>query len=88
MRLPTCNGVIAPKHHDRANDRHDHAIDVETSYALRAKQAKKKSSDKRAHDAEGDIEEEAFAALVDNLAANKAPAEDQYIRQLISPTGF
>ena len=28
--------MIAPKHHDRANDRHDHAIDVETSYALRA----------------------------------------------------
>jgi hypothetical protein len=78
MRLPTCHGVIAPKHHDRANDRHDHAIDVETSYALRAEQAEQKSSNNRAHDAEGDVEKEAFAAFVDNLAANKARDEAQY----------
>ena len=38
----------------------------------------KESSNNRAHDAEGDVEEEAFAALVDNLAANKARDETQY----------
>ena len=78
MQLPTCHGVIAPKHHDRANDRDDHAIDVETSYALRAEQAEQRSANNRAHDAEGDVEEETFAALADNPAANKARDEAQY----------
>jgi len=45
---------------------------------LRAEQAEQRSSNNRAHDAEGNVEEEAFAALVDNLAANKTRDEAQY----------
>jgi hypothetical protein len=70
--------MIAPKHHDRANDRYDHTPDVEAGYALRAERAEQNSSDNRAHDADGDIEPEALAALVDYLTANEARDETQY----------
>ena len=70
--------MIAPKHHAGADDRHDHTPGVETSYALHAELGGQNSTDNRAHDAECDVEPDALAALVDNLASNKARDEAQY----------
>jgi len=70
-----CQRMIAQKHYHRANDGNNHAPDVETGYALHADRAEENSSDNRTDDTQGDIEPKAFAAFVDNLAANKASNE-------------
>jgi hypothetical protein len=70
--------MISKKHHNRADDRDDQTPDVETGYTFRAEHAaEQNSSDNRAHDAEGNVEPHTLAALVYDLATNKARNEAQ-----------
>ena len=64
--------MITPKHYDRANDGNDHAPDVKSGYSLHANRAEQNSSDDGTNDAQSDIEPQALAAGIDNLATNKA----------------
>src|SRR5438874_12938440 len=67
--------VIDHQHDDRAYDRNKQAVEVEPADALSAEQAEQETADQRADNAEHDIQKKAFAALIDDLAAD--PAGDQ-----------
>jgi transcriptional regulator with AAA-type ATPase domain len=71
-------GVIGDQNHDRADDGHAQAIDVDAGYSVRPKETKEPSAHDRADDSEDDVEEETFSRLVDNLASDKTCNQTQY----------
>src|SRR5207237_1474132 len=67
--------VIDHQHDDRTDDRDKQAVEVEPADTLGAEQAEQKTADQRPDDTEHDIQKKAFAAPIDDLAAD--PAGDQ-----------
>src|SRR5215510_576330 len=65
------DGVISPKHHHRTDDCNDHAPDIEAGYPRRAKKAEYDAAHDRADNTERDVEQHAFARLVDDLTSDK-----------------
>jgi hypothetical protein len=56
----------------------DQAVEIETCNAPCADGGEDKASDQRAHDAEDNIEEEAFALFVDNFASDESRSKPEY----------
>jgi hypothetical protein len=76
--LTSGKGVINPKDYDRTNNCNYHAIDIETRYSRRAKKTEYNSPHDRADNAKRDVEQQALALLVDNLAPDKSCNEAEY----------
>jgi hypothetical protein len=72
------NGMINPKDYDRTNNCNYHAIDIETCYSCRTKKTEYNSPHDRADNAKRDVEQQALALLVDNLAPDKSCNEAEY----------
>jgi hypothetical protein len=72
-----CNRVISREHDDRADDRNNHAVEVETGDAFRAEDAEQYAADNSTDDTEDDIEKESLALFVHNLAGDEAGDETQ-----------
>src|SRR3954452_1207349 len=88
---PSANGAAAgqemvdDQHDDGADHRHEHAVDVEAGHAGRPELVEQEAADHRADDAEHDVEQQALALAVDNLAGDEAgdqpehdPADDRH----------
>src|SRR3954468_12581111 len=88
---PSANGATAgqemvdDQHDDGTDHRHEHAVDVEAGHARRPELVEQKAADHRADDAEDDVEQQALALAVDDLAGDEAgdqtehdPADDRH----------
>src|SRR5262245_5018680 len=69
--------MIDDQHHDRADHRNKHAPQIEAGHAGGAERLEEEAACDRADDAEGDVEQEARALLVDDLAADETGNEPQ-----------
>ena len=65
------NGVPDDQHDNRADDRDKQAIEVEAGYPHVSELIEKPSTYHRADDSEHDVQQQAFAALVHDFAADK-----------------
>ena len=68
---PTENRVVKHQRDDGSDNRHEHAVEVETSNASSANSGEDEASDNRSDYAENDVEKETLTGLVDDLAAYK-----------------
>src|SRR5215831_10950941 len=80
------NRVVQQEHHDRADDGHEHAPQVESCYACGTSKGEQEPPGNRADDPEEDIEDDARTLLVHDLAGDKAgdqaqddPADDGHL---------
>ena len=69
--------MISKKHHNRADDRDDQTPDVETGYTFRAEHAAEQNSSASRPRCRGQCQPHTLAALVYDLATNKARNEAQ-----------
>src|SRR5258706_2669978 len=67
--------MVDPQHDDGADHGDEHAVEIEAGHANRAEGMEDEAADQRADDPEQDVDEEAGAAPVDDLARD--PARDQ-----------
>jgi hypothetical protein len=70
--------IVDHQHHYRTDDRDDHAVNVQAGHAACTKQAEQKSTNERADNAQGDVQPEALAVLVDDLAPNESGNQPKY----------
>jgi len=69
---PTENRVVKHQHDDGSDNRHEHAVEVETSNASSANSGEDEASDNRSDYAENNVEKETLTGLVDELPINPA----------------
>src|SRR6516164_10425332 len=72
------NCVVDQQHHDRADNRDNHAPNVQTRDASRAKKAEQKSTHESTDDAKRNIEPKTSTLLVDDLAPYEASNQTKY----------
>jgi len=70
--VPADDRVVDQQHHDRADYRHEHAVQIEPGDSGVSEERKDVSTDDRAHDSEYDVEDQPLTGFVDDLAADKA----------------
>src|SRR5262252_6927726 len=80
------NRVVQQKHHDRADDGHEHAPQVESRYTCNAYKREQEPPGNRADDPEDNVQDDASTLLVHDLAGDKAgdqtqddPADDGHL---------
>src|SRR5262249_9303339 len=71
------NRVVYQEHHDRADDGHEHAPQVESCYACGTYKGEQEPPGNRADDPEENIEDDAPTLLVHDLAGDKAGDQAQ-----------
>ena len=69
---PAEDRVVDQQHHDRADHRDHHAVQIEPGDSGVPEEREDLSADDGAHDTEHDVEDQSFAGFVDDLAADKA----------------
>ena len=65
------HSIVDQQNNDRSNDGDDHAVDIQPGNARCSEQIKYKSPDESADYSERDVEPEALALTINNLASNK-----------------
>jgi len=75
---PAKDCVIKHQHDDRSDNRHEHAVKVETSNASSANSGEKEASDNRSDYAKNNVEKKTFSGLVDDLASYKPGDQAEY----------
>ena len=70
--------MVKHQHDDGADNRHEHAVEVETSNASSANSGEDEASDNRSDYAENNVEKETLTGLVDDLAAYKPGDQAEY----------
>jgi len=68
----TDDHVIEQQHHDCTDDCYKHAVNVEAGHTGCSELVEEKTADYRSHNPKNDVKNEAFASLVDDLAANES----------------
>jgi hypothetical protein len=78
--------VVDDEYDDCSDDRYKHAVDVQAGYGRRAEEAEQEATHYRPDDPEDNIENQPFAALVDDFARDEAgdeaqdqPADDRHV---------
>ena len=69
---PSEDGVIEDEDDDRTDHCHKHAVEIETRDPGSPELHEQEASDDRSDDAQNDVEDEPFAALVDHFTAYEA----------------
>ena len=72
------DSVIEHEHDDRADNRDEHAPEIEPRDASAAEPSEDESPDEGADNTEHDIEDEPLALLIDDLARDEAGDQPQY----------
>src|SRR5437016_393835 len=73
---PDC--VVDHQENHSSDDGHDETVDVQPGDPLHAEQVEQPASDHSADDPQGDVQEEPFARLVDQLAADEPRDQAEY----------
>ena len=63
--------VVDEQHDDCSGDGYGDAVEIQAGYSGKAEETGEPSADDRSHDAEDDVQDEAFASLIYQLAADK-----------------
>ena len=78
-----CQRIVDHEHHDRANDRDEHAPNVQACDLRCSDQIKQETANKSAENSERDIEPKTLTLLIDDFAADETgnktknnPADD------------
>jgi len=71
------NRVVQQEHHDRADDGHEHAPQVESRYTCSAYKREQKPPGNRADDPEDNVQDDASTLLVHDLAGDKTGDQTQ-----------
>jgi hypothetical protein len=86
-RATTCDQIVEQKHYDRTGNRDKHTVEVQSCNAFFPKETEQASTDKRADDSKPDVEPEALALSIDDLASDESryqakndPAQDTHLR--------
>jgi hypothetical protein len=69
---PTGDGVVDDQDHYRTDHRYDHTVNVKAGYWFRAEEGEEKAPNYSTDYAENDVENDALARFVDDLARDKA----------------
>ena len=69
--------VIDQQHHNRADDRDNHAVNIQTCHSRCSEQIKQKSANKSANDSKRNVEPKALALPIDDLAADETGDETE-----------
>src|SRR5947209_1006349 len=79
--------VVDDEHHDRADDSDDHAVEIEAGHPGLAELLEEESADNCTQYAEDDVEYDALAGSIDDLAGDEArdkaqndPSDDTHDR--------
>src|SRR5438270_13358 len=75
---PAGDQVVDDQHHDGADHRDEHAVEVEAGHPGGAELGEQPAADDRADDAEHDVEDEPLAGLVDDLAGDEAGDQPEH----------
>jgi hypothetical protein len=73
----TPNSVIDDKNENRPADGDQHAVEIETRDAFAAELVHNPAADDRPNNAEDDVEDNAFAPVIDDLAGDETSDEAQ-----------
>jgi len=71
------NDVIENQHYHGADNRHEQAVEVEPVYALASKDVEQPAAGESADNTQKDVEQDALASPVYNLAANESRNQTQ-----------
>jgi probable H4MPT-linked C1 transfer pathway protein len=77
-RKLTGERVVEPEHHDGADDRHDHAVDIEAGDAGCADGREQIAADNRTDDAEHDVEQHTLTGADEDFAGDEASDQTQH----------
>src|SRR5262245_21964258 len=78
LRAAAADGVIDPQHQDGADDRDQHAPDIESGDAARAEHVEEITADHGADNAEHDIHQDALTGANIDLARDEARDQAQH----------
>src|SRR5580704_4087414 len=72
------NHVVDDEDHDGAHHSDEHAVEVEAGNSGGAELREEKPAHNRSHNSKHDVQEDAFAAPVDDLAGNETGDESEH----------
>jgi len=75
--------VVQQEHHDRADDGHEHAPQVESCYACGAYKGEQEPPSNRADDPEDNVQDDAPTLLVHDLLAIKPAIRPKMIQPMM-----
>ena len=70
--------VVDHEHHDRADNRNQQAVEIESGDTAGAKEREQEASDDGPDDTKNEVEDKAFARLVDDPAGDEARNEAEH----------